>query len=203
MIIRRNPIEHPPTRLKVVLMSGLSDPSDCALSQIQRRFLDRLSVPIEQKIYANFPYIPPERPEQSPVPILLASWRNLSQFLGAPRSRYRQHSIPHWQALAGSCQGLLVITISCGLQILNSCLASGIRPAEMEVLALGPVAWNRPPVPHRLIRGSRDYVVNPLFRSADRVLPGVGHMNYLDSPAVLELAEEQITQLQIRTSNAK
>ena len=198
MIVFSEPVVHPPTPLKVVLFSGLSDPASCALSRSQQQFLDRLSVPRESKIYANFPYLPPDRAEQAAIPLPLASWRNLSQFLRAWRSPYREHAVAHWNALAGSCHGLLVVTISCGLEILNACLSTGLRPAEMEVLALGPVARNRPPVPHTLVRGDRDYVLNPLFRSVDIVLPGVGHLEYLNCPAVFELAEQRMQSLAMR-----
>jgi hypothetical protein len=203
MIVHSSPIEHPPTPTKIVLMSGLSDPSCCALSRVQQQFLDRLTAPRETKLYANFPYVPPSRSEQLPVPLLIASWRNFSQFVGVRRSPYRDHALAHWNSLAGSCRGLLVVTISCGLEILNMCLSSGVRPPELEVLALGPVAWRRPPVTHTLIRGSHDFVVNPWFRSVDLVLPGVGHMNYLDNPNVIELVESRMQNLLTRTMAAE
>lgn len=196
MIVLSPPIAHPVTPMKVVLFSGLSDPSSCALSAGQQRFLDRLSLPPECKIYANFPYLSPEHAQQETIPIAVASWRNLSQFLGAWRSPYQQCAQAHWDALAVSCDQLLVITISCGLQILNACLATGTRPRSIDILSLGPVAWDRPPVPHTLVRGSRDYVVNPLFRAVDVVLPGVGHLDYLEHPLVRDLAEDRLAKLQ-------
>ena len=198
MMVHRPPVIHSPSPLKVVLLSGLSDPSDCALSRSQQLFLDQLPAPADSKIYANFPYHVPGRSEQAAVPLLLASWRNLSQFLGARRSPYRESAVSHWESLSKSCEGLLVITISCGLEILNSCLSSGIRPKELEVLALGPVAWHRPPVPHTLVRGSRDYVLNPFFRDSDVILPRVGHLDYLDNPTVIEMARERLARLSVR-----
>lgn len=196
MIVLKPPITHPVTPIKVVLFSGLSDPSSCALSAGQLRFLDELSLPPECKIYANFPYLSPGRVEQESIPIAVASWRNLSQFLGAWRSPYQQCAQAHWAALTVSCERLLVITISCGLQILNACLATGTCPRNIDILSLGPVAWDRPSVSHTLVRGSRDYVVNPWFRAADIILPGVGHLDYLDHPLVRDLAEERIARLQ-------
>lgn len=196
MIVLSPPIAHPVTPVKVVLFSGLSDPSSCALSASQQRFLDQLSLPQNCKIYANFPYLDPGPGQQQSIPIAAASWRNLSQFLGAWRSPYREHAQAHWDALAVSCDQLLVITISCGLQILNACLATGTRPRNIDILSLGPVAWDRPPVSHTLVRGSRDYVVNPWFRAVDVVLPGVGHLDYLGHPLVRDLAEERLAKLQ-------
>lgn len=195
MIVLNPPITHAVTPVKVVLLSGLSDPSSCALSASQRKFLDNLSLPQDYKVYLNFPYLPQSRTEQASIPMALASWRNLAQFLGAWRSPYQQCAQAHWKALAVSCDRLLVITISCGLQILNACLATGLRPPNIDILSLGPVAWDRPPVSHTLVRGSRDYVVNPWFRAADIVLPGVGHLDYLSHPQVRELAEMRLEKL--------
>ncbi|MEI8384161.1 MAG: hypothetical protein WCJ09_28895 [Planctomycetota bacterium] len=189
------PVIHPRTDVKVVLWSGLSDPTDCALSRTQLRFLDQLAVPDESKIYANFPYIKPVRSEQAAIPIVHASWRNLSQFLNARHSPYRDHAVKHWEALARSCRGLLVITISCGLEILNAALSSGVRPEVLEVLALGPVARRRPDASHLLVRGGRDYVLNPFFRDVDLVVPDIGHMDYLEHPTILELTNGQLQKL--------
>ncbi len=196
------PVNHPRTDVKVVLWSGLSDPTDCALSRTQKRFLDQLNAPEESKIYANFPYVRPVRSEQAAIPIVQASWRNLSQFLKARHAPYRDHAIAHWASLVQSCRGLMVITISCGLEILNASLSSGVRPAALEVLALGPVARRRPDAPHLLVRGGRDFVFNPLFRDIDLVLPEIGHMNYLEHPAILELANKRFQSLVERLDRA-
>lgn len=190
MIVLDPPAKHPWEPSKIVLLSGLSDPSSCALSRIQRTFLDQLSVPPEGKVYANFPYVPPQRAEQLAVPLPLASWRNLRQFLGARRSPYRERAIAHWEAISLSCDALLVVTLSCGLEILNVCLSTGVRPRGIDVVALGAVARSRPSVGHILVRGSRDFIRNPLL-GADLVLPGVGHLDYLANPAVLDLVNRR------------
>lgn len=194
MIVLDPPAKHIWTPFKVVLLSGLSDPASSALSAVQRTFLDRLAVPEEAKVYANFPYLPPQRAEQRAVPLPVASWHNVRQFLGARRSPYRERAIAHWEALSCSCDSLLVITLSCGLEILNVCLSTGLRPPAIDVVALGPVARSRPPVSHTLVRGSRDFIRNPLL-GAETVLPGVGHLDYLANPAVLELVNRQAQRL--------
>lgn len=195
MIVTSSPSVHPWARVKVALMSGQSDPACCALSEEQHEFLNQLRRPGVETVRVNFPYLPVSRSTQRAIPILVASWHNGSQFLGAHRSPYREHAAAHWSALANSCDRLLLITLSCGLQILNTCLSVGVMPCQMEVLALGPVAWRRPPVPHLLVRGRRDYVCNPWFRVTDHWLPEVGHMNYLQCPEVLDLARERLERL--------
>lgn len=198
MIIFQPPVDHPWTPYKVVLLSGLSDPSSCALSGIQQRFLEQLAAPPGHAINANFPYFPPGRPVQAHVPILLASWRNLMQYRRARSDPYREHARRHWNALTHSCNGLFVVTLSSGLEILNVCLGSDPQPIEIEVLALGPVARRRPPVPHLLVRGSRDLVMNPWFREVDHIMSGVGHLDYLRRPSVIELAKTRLEALTTR-----
>ena len=195
MIVFQPPTTHPQARWKVVLLSGLSDPASTALSRSQHDFLDRLDLPAASRVDANFPYLPADRPEQRSVPLVLASWRNFRQFRGAARSPYRDRAAAHWDALARSCDGLLVITLSCGLEILNACLQTGHRPQAIDVVALGPVAWGRPPVSHLLVRGARDPIANPWFRECDLWIPGVGHLDYLQSPAVLDLVRERLGRL--------
>jgi hypothetical protein len=192
MIVLQPPTLHAWSRLKIVLLSGLSDPTSCALSQTQQEFLRRLVSPSESKVFANFPYHPPDRDTQASVPLLLASWRNLSQFRRAMHSPYREHALQHWQSLVNSCEELFVITLSCGLEILNVCLSTGVRPEKIDVLALGPVARQRPPVPHLLVRGQRDWIVNPWFREVDLRVPDLGHLDYLKSPRIVELAQTRI-----------
>lgn len=196
MIVFQPPTTHPQARWKVVLLSGLSDPASTALSRSQQAFLDRLDLPAANRVDANFPYLPADRREQRAVPIVVASWRNFRQFREAARPPYRDRATMHWDALARSCDGLLVITLSCGLEILNACLQAGHRPRAIDVVALGPVAWGRPPVSHLLVRGERDRIANPWFRECDLRLPGVGHLDYLQSPAVLELVRERVARLQ-------
>jgi hypothetical protein len=57
MIVFRRPARHAFTAVKVVLLSGLSDPASCDLSRSQTRFLAALRVPEAWKVYANFPYV--------------------------------------------------------------------------------------------------------------------------------------------------
>ncbi len=195
MITFQPPVDHPWTPYKVVLLSGLSDPKSCTLSGIQQQFLEHLAAPPGYAINANFPYLPPDRPVQADVPILLASWRNLTQYRHARRAPYRDHARRHWHALTRSCNGVFVVTLSSGLEILNVCLDSDPQPIEIEVLALGPVARRRPPVPHLLVRGSRDLVMNPWFREVDHIMPRVGHLAYLRHLSIIKLAKTRLEAL--------
>jgi hypothetical protein len=178
MIVFDPPASHRYTPGKVLLISGLSDPTSCALSLVQKGFLASLAVPETWKIYRNFPCLP--GPEAEPrVALWRASLANLRQFLLASRRAYRQAAGKHWEALTASTEELIVITLSCGLEIVNNCLAVCPRRCQVRVLALGPVAWELPSVPHTLIQGSHDHISRVFFRTVHVLMPGVGHMDYL------------------------
>jgi hypothetical protein len=190
MIVYRPPERLPYTAVKVAILSGLSDPSSCALAASQTRFLKGLDLPDEFKIYRNFPYLPcHDGPGREP-PLWLASGRNLAQFLMASAPRYRDAARRHWDALLDSAARLVVITLSCGLEIVNQCLAaSGPCPA-LQLIALGPVAWRRPPVPCTLIQGSNDRISKLFFGRCELVLARVGHMGYLEDERVSRFINE-------------
>jgi hypothetical protein len=191
VIVFQVPRSHPFTPIKVVLLSGLSDPATCALSPTQVQFLGALEAPESCKLYWNFPYIPcPARPHPEP-PLWLASLRNARQFVLASRPAYCTAARRHWQALTASADEVVVITLSCGLEILNNCL--DIQPVpKIRVFALGPVAWHLPRVPCTLVQGTHDHVSRSFFKVSDVIVPYVGHMGYLPNRHVLSLINERL-----------
>ena len=192
MIVDAPAVRHPFTPRKVVLISGLSDPRGCALSNVQQEFLAALPIEESAKIYRNFPYVAGAEIE-SPQPLPVACWNNLRQFAMMGRGRYRAALKRHWQALAASTNELTIITLSCGLEIANQCLTGeeASSPA-IALFAFGPVAWRRPTVPHLLVRGDGDTVSLPFFRRVDVVLTGVGHMSYWQHPEVSRILCEHL-----------
>lgn len=185
MIVHQPPVKHSWSQQKLVFLSGLSDPHTCALSQTQQQFLAQLEA--KNKVRQNFPYLP-EFDKKHPSPNLLAaSLANTKQYLLARSAEFRLAATEHWDALAGSCEELFVITLSCGLEIVNSCLIDGIRPRRLMLIALGPVARRRPDVPHRLLAGTSDFIARAFFTRVDIWLPHVGHMNYLQQPEIVDL----------------
>lgn len=184
-MIDQAPVRHPLTPLKVVLLSGASNPRTCALSPTQRAFLAALEVPEEAKVYCNFPYIAGEA--WTKTPLWLASWRNYRQFRLALRDPYRARARRHWRALADSTERLVVITLSCGIEIVNQSIDADDASRDIHVIALGPVARARPTLPHTLVQGSRDAISHFYFKQPDVVIDGIGHMDYLGNGQVVEL----------------
>lgn len=192
-MIHLPPARHPFNPVKVLLVSGLSDPTTCALTDPQRRFLAAVGVPEEWKVYWNFPYLPSDRRRQTP-PLWLASVRNGRQFLAASTAGYRAAATRHWRAAADSAARLLVVTNSCGLEIVNRCCEPD-DAGRVSVLALGPVASGPPRLPTTLVQGTADYVSRLFVRRPHVRLPGLGHMEYVQHPRVLQLANEGVSRV--------
>jgi hypothetical protein len=193
MIYSKPPANHPMTPVKIALLTGLSNPCNCALSDVQRTFIASLRFPEAWKVYCNFPWTAPVAPATA-TPLWRAGLHNGWQFLAASTPLYRRIAKMHWDALLSSTEHLLIITGSCGLQIAN-CLLSGHPPCKtrIDILGFGPVAWRRPPVKYRLVQNENDPISHCFFRKTEDILTGSGHMTYLEDQRFLEIAEQWIS----------
>jgi hypothetical protein len=185
------PAHHQKSKYKIAFLTGLSNPQSCALSKIQKQFMAALELPESYKLYLNFPYIPSGGEEREPL--WKASLHNTRQFLSA--SLYRALVQEHLTHLASSTEQLVLITSSCGLEILNVGLSEQLTKKFLHVYALGPVAWQKPNHPCTLIQGSSDLISKLFFRNIDIQPSDVNHMNYLDSKEVFECINNHSQQL--------
>jgi hypothetical protein len=176
---------------KVVFVSGLSDPATCALTAEQQAFLRALPVEEAAKVGWNFPFVACDGPRGSP-PLWLAGWRNYRQFRAVSGEAYRRLGEPHWRSLRESTDQLCVITLSCGLEIVNCFLDPERDAKHVRVIALGPVARRRPAVPHTLIQGRADWISRRYFRAADVTISAVDHMDYVTHPDVLTCVRDRL-----------
>lgn len=175
--------------LQIAFLTGQSDPCGSALSPKQEAFLDALPAPDDWKVRVNFPY-PEVTPPHRPAPLLRASWSNSRQFLVSRRSSFRAQHQPPLLALLGRAERTLLLTGSCGLELLANLDLPARDLGRLHVFAYGPVAWRRPACDLRQVRGRRDWVSRILSRvapgSSDAWVAG-GHLDYLEDPAVLAL----------------
>jgi len=178
------PARHAYAPFKVALISGLSDPSTCALSDVQSRFFEQLDVAASAKVTSNFPYVPCDK-AFTPPPLWLASVRNYSQFRRASQRTFIDDATRHYDALRNSTDALLFIALSCGLEFLRNIIDAD---DAVHVLAVGPVARGLPPVRCTLVQGTRDPISRFFFSKPDVVLNGIGHMNYLQTKATIDIA---------------
>lgn len=195
-ILRSAPALHERTPFKIAIVTGLSDPTTCRLSEAQRDLI-RLSGLDERSVIPwNFPFIADDS-QRNQVTLTKASIANGIQMALSLTRSYQALAAPHWNSLASSADRLLFITGSCGLQLLNSWSNLATSASRIEVLALGPVAFSRGPAKATLVRGSRDRISSFCFKSADIIVSRVGHLDYWDHPQVREIA---IRWLRDRTS---
>lgn len=197
-MLETRPAHHPATKYKIAFLTGLSNPQSCALSKVQKLFLKKLELPEIYKLYLNFPYIPSEGRENTPL--WKASFHNMQQFLTV--HSYRALVQEHLNELVNSTEHLVFITGSCGLEILNIGLSEKASRKILHVYALGPVAWQKPRCPCALIQGSSDFISKFFFRKINLQPNDVNHMNYLESKEVFEFINTHSRQL-LTTASSK
>lgn len=199
------PLSHTP--IKVAFITGLSNPASCSLSWEYQQFMANLNCPEPWKIYLNFPYIPnaenkengeeKDREDENTdnkenISLLKASLANFRQFLWAPSPRYREAAQRHLMSAIASADTLFFVVGSCGLEILNQAWTEAIAQNRVRIMALGPVARNRPRADCTLIQGTRDYISRLFFSDVDVVIPNTGHMGYVSDRRVFDLVSQSL-----------
>lgn len=193
MIYAQASVEYPYTPVKLVFLTGLSNPANCKLSDVQEEFMASLEFPESWKVYRNFPWTDGKDEWLSP-PLWRASFHNGWQFLLASTPLFRRIASSHWHNMLRSTEHLLVIAGSCGLQIANCLLASPMScRTQINLLGIGPVAWRIPRINYRFIQSNNDYLSRLFFRKVERRLAGSGHMKYLEDQRMKELTEQWIS----------
>lgn len=191
MIIYHPTVPLPYTPIKVAFLTGLSNSASCSLSYEYQQFMSNLACPEAWKIYLNFPYIPNGEDGEN-VSLLNASLANFRQFLWAQSPRYREAAQRHLTSVATSADALFFVVGSCGLEILNQAWTEAIARHQVRIVALGPVARNRPYASCTLIQGTRDYISRLFFRDVDVVIPDTGHMDYVSDRRVFDLVSQSL-----------
>ena len=86
---------------------------------------------------------------------------------------------------------MLVLTGSCGAELLRTVEAATPPSVAVHALALGPVAWVAPRSLSLAVLGARDRIASAFLRRwqapSVAAVDGVGHMEYLESADVLQI----------------
>ena len=183
----------PWTPAKIGWISGISQLGTRSLSPEQRGFIESLPGDPAWKLPTNFPYGGPytdadREYELTPLPI--ASLVNLTHFLLASQPIRRPSRRRAWQELRASCDLLLLVTNSCGAQIVQALERGPQPPSKLKVFSLGSVDWGASRLERVTLRGSLDKIGVPGRRPDDITVDGVGHMDYARSDEVREIACE-------------
>ena len=202
-ILRQPPATYDWKPVRIAIVTGLSNPESCCLSEDQRSLLNAVSDGQNSAILWNFPFIPDSVP-RTDVRLLQASVANGLQFLRCGTSRYQQLATPHWKALAEATGCLLIVTGSCGIQLLScwSGVQKQAHAGRIRALALGPVGSGQPEFPVTVVQGSHDWISRIWFRNPDHVVNGVGHLDYWKNTQsreiVLRWLRDSISELSAR-----
>ncbi len=189
MILFHAPTQHSFSKTKIAFITGLSNPKSCSLSHIQKEFISRLESPA-CKLFYNFPYVSTEGQENEPL--WKASMQNIRQFLIYQSPESQKHLRLHLDHFAASCDQIIFLAGSCGLELLNVALSSESQKKLAHVFAYGPVAKAYPDFPCTLIQGSKDYLSQFFFKQVDERVTTLGHMNYLEHPRVFEIIQQNL-----------
>ncbi len=202
-ILRQPPATYDWKPVRMAIVTGLSNPNSCSLSEDQRSLLTAVSDDENSAVLWNFPFIPDSVP-RTEMSLVQASMANGLQFLRSRTTGYQQLATPHWDALAEATGCLLIVTGSCGIQLL-SCWPGAMQRAaagRIRALALGPVGSSHPDFPVTLVQGSQDWISRLWFRKSDHVVNSVNHLDYWKNTEsreiVLRWLRDSISELSAR-----
>ena len=186
----------PWTPVKIGWISGVSRLGARALIPEQLEFVKSLPGDPDWKLGTNFPYGgPPDAPDEElrPVPIAMAAAVNLTHFFLASQPIRRPSRRRAWRDLRASCDLLLLVTNSCGSQLVQALERGPQSGATLRVFSLGSVDWGASRLEQRVkLRGSLDHVGVPGSKRDDVTVEGLGHMDYARSDEVRGIVGEWV-----------
>ena len=174
----------PPARQRLCLLTGQSSFATSALPADKRAFLTAVAPSGTEGTMAGFPWHAAFLDEEAVPGLLPASLRNARQWLWARRHDGFGAALSGILALAlmRTSERLLVVTGSCGIDLLAQALS---RPPpggpELWVAGLGPVGrcpQERRIARMRIIQGQRDSWSRVLWRGRVHDRPDCGHLDY-------------------------
>lgn len=170
---------------RLCLLTGQSDFATSALASDKLAFLTAVAPAGATITPVGFPWhMDFAAPAEGAVPIALASLRNARQWIWARRDTVYRDAVANvvGTLLARTEQRLLLVTGSCGVDLLADALAR--LPAggpQIRAAIVGPAG--RRPCEGRLaatlvVQGRRDGWSRALWRGAVDVRPDCGHLQY-------------------------
>jgi hypothetical protein len=176
-----------PPKVQIAFFTGRSNPDSCALSPIQRAFLERLGGPDRLLVSYNFPYVLTDRPYEA-TGLLRASLNNYREFRESRGRPYRQRYRPVVKALLERAPRTVFLAGSCGLELLSNLQLDLEALARTFVFAFGPVARALPDCHRVVVQGRKDWLSRWFVASPDFDVD-CGHLDYLRDEQVHQICE--------------
>jgi hypothetical protein len=182
--------------VQVVFLTGQSDASRCALSPVQRAFLDALPLAASARRPLNFPYDDDAAPAPwRNVSLIAASISNSRQYRASRHPDFAVRHAPRVLRELARAPRTLILAGSAGLELLANLRLPREALDRVHVFAYGPVARRLPDCPCVLVQGRRDWVSRWWFRTVDHRVDCT-HLDYLQSREVLALCVQTLQSLQ-------
>lgn len=181
--------------LQVVFLTGQSDPGRCALSPVQRAFMESLPLPAPAKLALNFPYHADTLPWRN-VSLATASVSNARQYLASRQPEFAARHAAHVQRVLSRTPRTLILAGSAGLELLANLQLPRETLDRVHVFAYGPVARHLPDCTSLLVQGRRDWISRLWFSDVDHRVE-CSHLDYLESPEVLALCVQTLHKLTV------
>ncbi len=178
------------TCLQIAFITGRSRPGHCALSPVQRMFLERLAAQDRRLLTVNFPWAAEIAPFAA-TGILWASLNNARDYLGSRRAQFTHRYQESAMNIVQAADHTLFLAGSCGLELFNNLQLPAAILSRVSLLAYGPVARQRPHCRHLLVQGRQDLISRYWFREPDIQICS-GHMSYLEHPELPEICQHFI-----------
>lgn len=170
-------------RLQVAFITGRSNRYSWHLSEVQKKFLQRLATPGRHLVPVNFPYS--DCPSfYKPTPLWLASINNAIEYFSSRRSTYRNRYRPQMSRMLEIAQHTVLLSGSCGLELLNNLELSPTWNDRISVFAYGPVSRSRPVFRSFSVQGRYDFISRYWVKAADYRVRA-GHLEYLTNERVM------------------
>jgi hypothetical protein len=179
--------------VQAVFLTGQSDATRCALSPVQRAFLEALPLPVSARLPLNFPYHAGTESWRN-VSLLAASISNARQYRASRRPDFSTRHAPHVMRELARAPRTLILAGSAGLELLANLRLPREALDRLHVFAYGPVARRLPDCDCLLVQGRRDWVSRWWFRTVDHRVECT-HLDYLESPEVLALCLKTLQRL--------
>ncbi|WP_445765993.1 hypothetical protein [Rheinheimera sp.] len=177
----------------VVFLTGQSNKQSCALSPVQQAFMQQLLAEGVTGVPLNFPYNSALLPYRQ-VNLFSASLANSRLYLSSRRGSFKAQYREAVAAVLSRYSKTLVLAGSCGIELLNNLQLDASFSSRLHILAYGPVGRCRPAFDTTLVQGQQDWLSRWFFPAVDIRIDS-GHMAYLQSAQLLDIARSLITQL--------
>lgn len=188
--------------LTIALITGQSRLGNNSLSPIQEEFLKSISIPDDDVVQHNFPYVNLNT-KYKPTNLLFASLSNACFYL---LSRFHLFKTMHQRdffEFISNKNHTVLIAGSCGLELIHNLDIPDSLLGKLSIIAVGPVSRGLPGCNAIVIQGLKDGISRFLYNSKVDYFINNGHLNCLASLEVRGICIRHINNIRKNIHESK